>query len=59
MGNRTRILIIAAVLVIAAVAVGLYAFFGGESGVAVPPAANSVVVVLPLRGVCARLGTSS
>lgn len=34
MGNRTRILIIAAVLVIAAVAVGLYAFFGGESGVA-------------------------
>ncbi len=34
MGNRTRILIIAAVLVVAAVAVGLYAFFGGESGVA-------------------------
>ncbi|MBN8636351.1 MAG: YceI family protein [Anaerolineae bacterium] len=34
MGNRTRILIIAAVLVIAVVAVGLYAFFGGESGVA-------------------------
>lgn len=34
MGNRNRILIIAAVLVIAAVAVGLYAFFGGESGVA-------------------------
>lgn len=34
MGNRTRILVIAAVLVVAVVAIGLYAFFGGESGVA-------------------------
>lgn len=34
MGNRTRIVIIAAVALVAVVAIGLYSFFGGESGVA-------------------------